>query len=131
MPKGDTFAETFATLRGILERHGKNLKVLVDKPGDFQLGSPTMVDRVGRPLFVAAVQTKKNYVSFHLMPVYSDPGLLKGLSPALRKRMQGKSCFNFTTVDAEQIRELSSLTKTGIARFKNIKLPWEGKQGPY
>jgi hypothetical protein len=40
------------------------------------------------------VQIKKNYVIYHLMPVYLNPGLLEGMSPGLRKRMQGKSCFN-------------------------------------
>jgi hypothetical protein len=122
--KGETFADTFTTLKGILQRHGRNLVVLVDKPGDFQLGSPTMVDRIGRPLFVAAAQVRASYVSFHLMPIYTDPALLKSVSPALRKRMQGKSCFNFTTIDAAQAKELAALTKTGIARFKNLDLPW-------
>jgi hypothetical protein len=118
------FAEAFATLRNILQRHGRQLKVVVDKPGGFQLASPTKVDRIGRPLFVAAVQIKKNYVSFHLMGVYGDPGLLKKMSPTLRKRMQGKACFNFTTIDPAHVNELGVLTKKGIERFKKIKLPW-------
>jgi hypothetical protein len=124
----DAFAATFATLKGILQRHGKNLVVLVDQPGDFQVGSPTMVDRLGRPLFVAAAQIKASYVSFHLMPIYTDPALLKSVSPALRARMQGKSCFNFTTIDTAQAKELTTLTKAGIARFKNLDLPWGGAQ---
>jgi len=45
------------------------MKVLVDKPGDYQLGSRQLTDRIGRPLWAAAVQIKKNYVSYHLMPV--------------------------------------------------------------
>jgi hypothetical protein len=123
-PRQEQFAETFATLRAVLERHGKKLLTTVDTPGDFQLGSPTMNDRSGRPLFVAAVQMKKSYVSFHLMPVYADPTLLADVSPALRKRMQGKACFNFTAIEADQVKELSELTKKGIARFKDLKLPW-------
>jgi hypothetical protein len=83
-----------------------------------------MKDRIGRPMFVAAAQIKKNYVSFHLMPVYGCPELLEGLSPALRKRMQGKSCFNFTTIDPAHVTELTALTKKGFERFKNVKLPW-------
>ena len=86
--------------------------------------SRSMTDRVGRPLFVAAVQTRKNYVSFHLMPVYACPGLLEEMSPALRKRMQGKSCFNFTAIDPVHVNELAVLTKKGIEGFKKIKLPW-------
>lgn len=52
-----------------------------------------------KPGFFGAVQTRKSFVSYHLMPVYEDPGLLDGISAALRGRMQGKSCFNFATHD--------------------------------
>jgi len=86
-----------------------------------------MTDRTGRPLFLAAVQTKKNYVSYHLIPVYAVPALLKGVSPALKKRMQGKACFNFTTIDRPQLKELSALTKAGLAAMKDVELPWVKK----
>ena len=124
MPKADAFDETFTTLRGILLPYAEEMMVQVDKPGNYQISSRTMKDRIGRPLFVAAVQIKKNYVSFHLMPVYACPELLNNLSPTLKKRMQGKSCFNFTTIESAHVKELVSLTKTGIARYKKIKLPW-------
>lgn len=124
MPERAAFEETFAALRSILIPYATELLVQVDRPGDYQLCSKTMKDRIGRPLFVAAVQIKKNYVSYHLMPVYGVPRLLNRISPALKKRMQGKSCFNFTSIDPEQVKELSSLTKTGIAAFRNVKLPW-------
>ena len=124
MTDDQRFAETFSALRALLLRHGKELKVVVDKPGEFQVASATARDRVGRPLYVAGVQTKKNYVSFHLMPVYACPEVLAGLSPALRKRMQGKSCFNFKTIEPDQLKELSAITKDGIKRFKSVKLPW-------
>ena len=124
MPNTEGFAATFAALRAILEPHAKRLTVTVDEPGHFELASPTMTDRIGRPLFCAAVQINKNYVSYHLMPVYANPALRNSLSPALRKRLQGKSCFNFTTVEPGQLKELAAVTKKGIAGFKNLKLPW-------
>jgi len=124
MPNTEGFAATFAALRALLEAHAKRLTVTVDEPGHFELASPTMTDRVGRPLFCAAVQINRNYVSYHLMPVYANPALRNGLSPALRKRLQGKSCFNFTTVEPGQLKELAAVTKKGIAGFKNLKLPW-------
>ena len=124
MPNTDGFAATFEALRAILEPHAKRLTVTVDTPGHFELASPTMTDRVGRPLFCAAVQINKNYVSYHLMPVYANAALRNSLSPALRKRMQGKACFNFTTVEPGQFKELAAVTKKGIAGFKNLKLPW-------
>ena len=120
----ERFAETFAALRAILEAHAKRMTVTVDEPGHYQLASPTMTDRVGRPLFCASVQINKNYVSYHLMPVYSSKPLRDSLSASLKKRMQGKSCFNFTTVTNEQLKELTVVTKKGIAGFKNLELPW-------
>ena len=119
-----TAADTFAVLRQMLAAHSKRLIVTVDKPGDYQVASPTMQDRIGRPLYVAGVKAGKNYVSYHLMPVYMRPELLKTLSPRLTKRMQGKSCFNFTTVDPDQLKELGDLTRAGIAVFRDLKLPW-------
>lgn len=124
MPTAAPLSETFATLRAVLAPHAKHLLVQVDTPGNYQLASRTMKDRVGRPLFVAAVQAKKNYVSFHLMPVYAAPELLKPVSPALKKRMQGKACFNFKTIDRAQVKELSALTRSGIKAFEQVKLPW-------
>ena len=124
MPNTEGFAATFAALRAILEPHAKRLTVTVDEPGHFELASPTMTDRAGRPLFCAAVQINKNYVSYHLMPVYANTALRNSLSPALRKRMQGKACFNFTTVEPGQLKELAAVTKKGVAGFKKLNLPW-------
>lgn len=47
------------------------------------------------------------------MPVYVNPRLLDGISPALRRRMQGKSCFNFRHTDNELFAELARLTRSG------------------
>jgi hypothetical protein len=126
MPKTDAFEATFATLRSLLTPYAKDLLVEVDEPNAYQLSSRTMKDRIGWPLFVAAVQIKKNYVSYHLMPVYAVPQLLEGMSPNLKKRMQGKSCFNFVAIDAAQAKELAVLTRKGMAAFKRVKLPWAG-----
>jgi hypothetical protein len=124
MPKRDSFADTFATLRRVLESNAKGLVVHVDKPGDYQVCASDLTDRAGRPLFVAAVQIRKSYVSFHLIPVYACPELVKDLSPRLRQRMQGKSCFNFTTIDPVLLKELGAVTKRGLATLKKIDLPW-------
>jgi hypothetical protein len=64
------------------------------------------------------VEVKKTYVSAHLIPVYVHPDLLNAASAALRRRMQGKSCFNFKNVEAELITELGSLIDAGADRFK-------------
>jgi hypothetical protein len=52
------------------------------------------------------------------MPVYSQPALLEGMSPELKKRMQGKSCFNFKKSEPELFKELNQLTKRGFETFR-------------
>jgi hypothetical protein len=130
MAKQPSFERTFDTLRGILAKHARRLLVTVDEPGEYQVSSPTLKDRAGRPLFVAAVQIKKNYVSYHLIPVYTTPALLDTISPGLRKRMQGKSCFNFTSIEPEQVKELAALTRAGMATLGSLELPWEQRSTP-
>jgi hypothetical protein len=34
--------------------------------------------------------------------------LRNSMSPSLEKRMQGKSCFNFTTIEPAQLKELAA-----------------------
>jgi hypothetical protein len=51
------------------------------------------------------------------MPVYAYPEMVRGLSPGLRKRMQGKACFNFKTIDEELFAELGRLTAEGAQGF--------------
>ena len=55
------------------------------------------------------------------MSVYACPELLQNLSPELKKRMQGKSCFNFKEVDEQLFKELATLTKAGAAKFSDDK----------
>ena len=119
------FGATFAALREVLASFTDLLMVTVSKAGDYQVSSRTLKDRMGRPLFVAGVQIKKNYVSYHLLPLYMNPALQKRVPPALKKRMQGKACFNFTGIAPEQIREIAELTREGIEMFKGAKLPWD------
>src|SRR5437899_9551860 len=74
-----------------------------------------------QPLCFGGVRLGKAYVSFYLMSVYASPDLLKSMSPELKKRMQGKSCFNFKEVDEKLFKELKQLTKAGAAKFNDGK----------
>ncbi len=70
-------------------------------------------------MFFGALRVGKGYVSFHLMSVYTEP---TKISAALKKRMQGKSCFNFKTVpEPEIIAELKALTVAGIKQYAEKK----------
>jgi hypothetical protein len=115
------FRTTFERLKRVLQKYEKRLTVTVDKPGGYSLDTPYS-EKFKKPVFFGAVRINKNYVSFHLMSVYVFPDLLKGISPSLKKRMQGKSCFNFTAIDDETLAELAALTKQGVERFKTGKM---------
>lgn len=112
------FSEIFEYLRKILKSFEKKLDYKTDEPGNYYLDTRHVMKNK-KPLFFAAVQVKKNYVSFHLMPVYVYPELLKTLSPELRKRMQGKSCFKFKVVDTALFKELHALTKAGYSKYQS------------
>jgi len=122
--RGD-FDAAFRALRTILSKHAPPLIVQVDTATEYQLASPTHKDRIGRPLFLAAVQIRKTYVTYHLIPVYAVPSLVKGMSAGLKKRMQGKACFNFTGVEEVFLPELTTLTAAAVDAAKTLKLPWE------
>jgi hypothetical protein len=103
-------------LRAVLAPYRDGLSVTRDGPGGMVLEVPGLE---GKPWgYVAGTRLGKRYVSFYLMPVYSSSGLAATISPELRKRMQGKSCFNFTTVDERLFAELSDLAARGIPGFR-------------
>ena len=130
MPAAATdFGAVFASLRGVLLPYATRRGfVCEERKGVYQISLTTRTDRTGRPLFVASANVNKNYVSYHLMPLYMNPALKDVIPPALKKRLQGKACFNFTAVDAATLKELASLTRKGIDSFKNLQLPWEAKR---
>lgn len=115
------FQPVFEHLKSILQNFKARLLLKVDKPGSYSLDAPYS-EKYKKELFFGAAQVKKNYVSYYLFPVYMFPELLKGISLGLKKRMQGKSCFNFTSIDKELLSELKQLTKSGFERFKKEKL---------
>ena len=112
------FQPVFEELKKLVEPYAGRVLKPHAKPGDYILIGPPTPRSQGREVWFGGVQIKKNYVSYHLMAVYAFPDLLDGLSPELKKRMQGKSCFNFKTADKVLFKELGALTKKGYQRFK-------------
>jgi hypothetical protein len=117
MPVQNDFPIVFKQLSSILKPYAKNMTVKADTPDTYYLDGPYS-EKWKKDIFFASAQIKKNYVSFYLMPVYMYPELLKDISPALKKRMQGKSCFNFKKVEPELFEELARLTRLSVEKFK-------------
>lgn len=116
------FPIIFEKLRSILKPYSPKLIVKADTSDGFSLDG-AYSEKWDKELFFGAAQIKKNYVSFYLMPVYMYPDLLKNISPELKKRMQGKSCFNFKKVESALLDELTQLTDQGFDRFMKQEYP--------
>jgi hypothetical protein len=114
------FAGVFAALKAILEPYKKHLHVLPYKPEFYCLVTRLPVHK-GKPVWFAAIRMGKNYVSYHLMPVYMHPAMQKRIPPELKKRMQGKACFNFAEVDPVLFRQLADLTAAGFEGYRALK----------
>jgi hypothetical protein len=117
MPDQPDFQAVFDQLKPLMQALEPECVVLHDQPGKYYLALPP-VPEIKKELWLGGVEIKKNYVSYHLVPVYAQPELLTTISDGLRKRMQGKSCFNFKKIDAAQLAELADLTGRGFASFK-------------
>ncbi|MBH9577274.1 hypothetical protein [Inhella proteolytica] len=107
----------FAALRELLRAQAAGLVLRTDTPDCYYLDTDHVMPN-GQPLFFGSAQIKKHYVSYYLMPVYVRPALLEGISPGLRQRMQGKSCFNFKRVEPELFGELAQLTAAGLQSYR-------------
>lgn len=117
------FHAAFEALKGVFAGELKKLSVTKDTTTEYalntQVASP-FPQHKGAPMFFGTVRKGKAYVSFHLFPLYVNAPLTGTISPELKKRMQGKTCFNFkTTPDAALLKELKTLTKAGMKNFKD------------
>ena len=97
MPNQKDFNQVFAKLKSILQPYVKKMDVAQDSQTYYLLNTRYIMKNK-QPLCFGGVRLGKAYVSFYLMSVYASPDLLKTMSPELKKRMQGKSCFNFKEV---------------------------------
>ena len=107
------FAAVEARLRRLFDPYRASLTVSKEGPEGIYLETP---GHEGKPYgYVGGTRVGKAYVSYYLMGVY-DGELAASISPELRRRMQGKCCFNFTRIDEPLFAELESLTARSIAR---------------
>ena len=120
------FESIFVRLRSILQKHAGSLSVRENAPDSYSLegrtGPATLAAWGGKmkkaTIPVAWVQIGKTYVSYHLMVLYGHSSLRNGMSKQLSARMQGKTCFNFTSIDEALFEELEHVTEAGLEAFK-------------
>ncbi len=102
-------------------RDAERLSVTADTPTEYTLGTKTpspFPQHKGQPRYFGSVRLGKAYVSLHLMPLYMCPLLTDQLSAALKKRMHGKTCFNFKDEPgAEVLTDLKRLTEAALEQW--------------
>ena len=113
----DGFDEVHRRLRGLLEPYAPPLYVTADGPDGYLLDMAPESQRSTYTWF-GGTRLGARYVSYYLMSIYVQPSLLDGISPELRRRMQGKSCFNFTKLDEAAKVELGELTRRGVEAYR-------------
>lgn len=122
------FAAVDRRLREILAPLRSRLVATKDGPEGLVL---EILGLEGKPWgYVAGIRVGKRYVSYYLMSVYAFPDLMASMSPELRRRMQGKSCFNFTMVDEPLFAELDRITQAGLERYLTLATEVENEKRP-
>lgn len=107
------FDAAFMALREIMLRasDGADVVVTKDEPGDLVIRTGAIDPKTKQPGWFGTVTTKKAYVAYHLLPLYSRQELADDISPNLAKRRQGKTCFNFKKPQPNLFDELEALTR--------------------
>jgi len=111
----DDFSTIYDRLRRVMLAAAPGMKVNRDEPGSLELRTPDIDPKTKQLGWFGMIAVKKTYVSYHLMPLYTAPELAAKISPALAKRKQGKTCFNFAQLDEALFKELAVLTKACAA----------------
>lgn len=114
------FQEIFLQLKSIFKQYEDEMVILSDVEGKYYLKAGYS-EKWKKDVWFGGVQTMKNYVSFHFIPVYMFPELADDLSEEVKKRL-GKGCFTFKKIDDKTIKELKGLVKKGYKKFLHESL---------
>lgn len=117
MERDDELGEVYAALRTLVQPHIAGLPLAREGEGVLDVDSHDTAPN-GKPLMFLGLSTRKRAVSVYVMPIYVNPELAEGISPALAKRRQGKSCFNFAKVDEALFAELATLLERCRTRWE-------------
>jgi hypothetical protein len=114
MPATPDLQALYVELRALLHKSIGTRNVVIDGDGHFYVNE-VEPDGNGKRVFCCSVKIGSGKVQLHMMPIYTHPALLTGISEALKKRMQGKSCFNFAKPDPALFQELDRLIERALA----------------
>ena len=114
-------AEIVNDIRGLLEKHAPPFEVRRDAKGGLHLWSVKDILVEGRKkkeIYFAGVVPQKGYVSFHYMPVYTNPEQKAILSPELLALLKTKSCFHVKQLDPAMKRHIRAALASGYKIYQ-------------
>jgi hypothetical protein len=71
-------------------------------------------------MYFASVVARKDVVSFYFMPIYYHEKDFADIAPGLMKRLKGKTCFQFTTLEQIDEKEVSVMLKRGTQAWRKL-----------
>ena len=108
----------FDALKAILQPHADRLVVTVDEADHYSLDTRHVMPN-GKVLWFGGVPRRQALcLSYHLMPIYVDAALSDSVGETLAARRQGKSCFNFRTLEQIPVAALADLTGRGVRDYE-------------
>lgn len=118
MPVSHEFEAVFNRLKTVLQKQAGNYSIRPDTAISFGIqGKPGPATlkvwggKMKKPVMpVAWIEIGKAYVSYHVMGLYTNTALQSKMSNELKARMQGKTCFNFKSINETLFKELEELT---------------------
>jgi hypothetical protein len=119
MPARSELERTFGVLKGLLAQYAPSFHTSQDTPTSYTLDG-AFNPEFKRPMAFAGVHIRRAFVAFVLVPIYSHPELLSGISDPLRKRLQGRTAFTFVHPDRELLVELSQLVDHGFDLYERL-----------
>jgi hypothetical protein len=108
---------TFTALKQLFAPYADRLRIVADSESTYMLEGE-YDPALHRPRFFGGVRAGAHQVSLYLMPVYSNPELIGGISDDLRRRLYGKSVFHFTRPDDHLIEEVRALIEVAFRHYE-------------
>ena len=88
------FSAVFSALQQMLQPYEEHLSVVPYRPEFYCLQTRKAVHK-GKPVWFAAIRMGKNYVSYHLMPVYMNAALQKRIPAGVKETDAGQGLLQF------------------------------------
>ena len=114
--------ELFNQLRDMLKKYEGVLKPKKDELSFYDLWSFKDLEIAGRKrkeVFFASLVTRRHYVGFYYMPIYTNTELSQVFKPELLSLLKGKSCFHIKKLTPELETQIKEALEIGYKLYQD------------